>query len=231
MEVERKDQDSTALAGRLDRLEQRVARLEPSLAAWTPPHPAWPLALGCTAAAFGVLGMGIPRHPYQYLFAGLVVLLGYHRGFLLPASGRWQWPLAIVNFATVAQFFLIILGSGVRHPLAWLRAPGMVKSPPPEGGSWYRTLMPDYTVQWHAVPGVSDWSIDLTKVQVFLLIATLAGALFRFSGFASITALALLIVSVPAYLSFTWDWVVLFLILGSVSLYLQTAPSGRPGRW
>jgi hypothetical protein len=57
---------------------------------------------------------------------------------------------------------------------------------------------------------------------VFLLIATLAGALFRFQGFTSITALALLIVSIPVYLTFTWDWVVLFLICGTVSLYLQS---------
>jgi hypothetical protein len=77
--------------------------------------------------------------------------------------------------------------------------------------------------QWNNIPGVSDWSIDITKVQAFLLIATLAGALFRFQGFTSITALALLIVSIPVYLAFTWDWVVLFLVCGSVSLYLQSS--------
>ena len=61
-----------------------------------------------------------------------------------------------------------------------------------------------------------------------VLIATLAGALFRFQSFASITALALLIISIPVYLSFTWDWVVLFLISGSVSLYLQSRANGVP---
>jgi len=64
--------------------------------------------------------------------------------------------------------------------------------------------------------------MDITKIQTFLLIATLAGALFRFQGFTSLTALALLIVSIPIYLTFTWDWVVLFLVCGSVSLYLQS---------
>jgi len=130
---------------------------------------------------------------------------------------------------------MIVLGGGVRHPLAWFKAPAVVKDTPPDSGTWYKALLPDYTVQWHGIQGLSDWSLDITKVQAFLLIATLAGALFRFSGFASITALALLIISIPVYLSFTWDWVVLFLVSGSVSLYLQSradrAPFERQGAW
>ena len=88
-------------------------------------------------------------------------------------------------------------------------------------------MVPDLTIQWQSIPQVSDWSVDLTKIQTILLIATLAGALFRFQPFTSITALALLIISVPVYLQFTWDWVVLFLVLGSVSLYLQTRVDTR----
>jgi hypothetical protein len=234
MEQEKHDrksaaQDDGVIADRVLRLEERLDRLEGrGEYAGSGSHPAWPLALGCTAAVFGWLGMGAPAHPYQYLFAALLVALAYHRGSLRSFSGPWQWPLVATNFLNMGLFFVIVLGGGVRHPLAWFKAPAVVKNPPPDSGAWYRTLVPDYSIQWYAIPGLADWTVDVTKVQVFLLIATLAGALFRFQGFASITALALLIVSIPVYLSFTWDWVVLFLVCASVSLYLQSLRIGIP---
>jgi hypothetical protein len=223
------ERHAAVLAERLLMLEARMDRLEggrvrPEAA----PHPAWPLGLAGIAVLFGYLGMGVPAHPYQYLFAGLLLLLAYHRGVLRLSKGAWQRPQIAANLLTVSLLFMIVLGGGVRRPLAWFKAPAVVKEAPPDGGSWYRALVPDYTVQWHSMPGLSDWSVDVTKVQAFLLIATMAGALFRFQGFASITALALLIISIPVYLSFTWDWVVLFLISGSVSLYLQSRASGAP---
>jgi hypothetical protein len=219
------------LAERILRLEERLDRIEGRDGyAGSSSHPAWPLALGCTAAVFGWLGMGAPVHPYQYLFAALLVALAYHRGSLRSFDRPWQWPLVAANFLNLALFFVIVLGGGIRHPLAWFKTPAVVKNPPPDSGAWYRTLVPDYSIQWYAIPGLSDWSVDITKVQVFLLIATLAGALFRFQGFASITALALLIVSIPVYLSFTWDWVVLFLVCASVSLYLQSRIEASPAR-
>jgi len=217
------ERHAVVAAERILRLEERLDRLEGRGAGpGALPHPAWPLGMGGIAVLFGCLGMGVPAHPYQYLFAGLLLLLAYHRGVLRLPKGAWQRPQIAANFLTVSLLFMIVLGGGVRHPLAWFKAPAVVKEPPPDGGSWYRVLVPDYTVQWHSIPGLSDWSVDLTKVQAFLLIATLAGALFRFQGFASITALALLIISIPVYLSFTWDWVVLFLVSGSVSFYLQS---------
>ena len=217
------------ISKRVLRLEERLDRLDGGSAGSGPaPHPAWPLALGYIAAAFGYLGMGAPKHPYQYLFSGLLLLMAYHRGSVRLTTGVWRWPQVAVNFLALSQFFMIVLGGGVRHPLAWFKAPTVVKDAPPDGGSWYRALVPDYTVQWHSIPGLSDWSVDITKVQAFLLIATLAGSLFRFSGFASITALALLIISIPVYLSFTWDWVVLFLVCGSISLYLQSGANFLP---
>ena len=220
--AEKNDQDM--LAGRILRLEERLDRFEGVRdKIRTVPPPAWPLTLGCAALAFGYLGMGLPRHPYQYLFAGLLALLAYHRRFLSLPRVPWRWPQIAVNFLSLALFLMIVLGGGVRHPFAWMMSPGVVKTPAPEEGSWYHAVIPDYSIQWNAILGISDWSIDVTKVQAFLLIATLAGALFRFPGFTSITALALLIVSIPVYLTFTWDWVVLFLVCGSVSLYFQSS--------
>ena len=222
------DQAKDVLASRILRLEERLEQIESARGGGAAVHPAWPFALGCAAAAFGYLGMGLPLHPYPYLFALLLLLLVYHRRFLRPANALWRWPLVVLNFVNLLLSLMIVLGGGVRHPFAWFKVPAVVKSAPPENGSWYNSLVPDYAFQWHDIPALSAWSVDLTRVQAFLLIATLAGALFRFQGFTSITALALLVVSIPVYLAFTWDWVVLFLIAGSVSLYLQSRASVRP---
>jgi len=74
------------------------------------------------------------------------------------------------------------------------------------------------------VPGVSDWNVDIPKIQSMLLIATLIGALFRFQPFASLTALALLLVSAPSYLAFEWEFMLLFLVIGGAAIYLQNIP-------
>jgi hypothetical protein len=211
------------LAERLLRLEERVDLLEhPGASRGPVVHPLWPLALGGAAVVCGEIGMGIPNHPYQYLFAGLLLLLFYHQRGLVLVAGLFRWPLAALNFANMALFFLIVLGGGVRHPFSWFRSPALTRNPPPDGGNWYGGLLPDYSVQWRNIPGISDWTLDITKVQVFLLIATMAGALFRIQGFTSVTALAILIISIPLYLTFNWDWVVPFLVLASASLYLQS---------
>ena len=212
------------LEGRLDQCGGQTVREGSSL------HPAAPFLPGFIALVFGFFGMGLPQHYYHFLFAALLLALFYHRGFLLPARGRWRWPQMIVNFLVLCLFFKLLIGGGTQHPFDWLRMPAITKAPPAGEGSWYNRMIPDFTVQWQSIPHVSDWSVDLTKIQTILLIATLAGALFRFQPFTSITALALLIISVPVYLQFTWDWVVLFLVLGSVSLYLQTRVNTRaPG--
>ncbi len=228
-EASRDRQERDVLAERLRRLEERMDLLEAAGPSGTRLiHAAWPVALGCLAAVFGVLGMGYPRHPYQYLFAALLLLIFYHQRGLVLAPGKWRWPLAALNFANIALFFLIVLGGGVRRPFSWVRTPGLTRNAPPEGGSWYGGILPDYSMQWKDLPGISDWTLDITKVQVFLLIATMVGALFRLQGFTSVTALALLIISIPLYLTFSWDWVVLYLILASASLYLQSrAPELR----
>ena len=109
------------------------------------------------------------------------------------------------------------------------QGPRALEDPAPGDGSWYNRLVPDYTVQWQGIPTVSDWSVDLSKIQTLLLIATLAGALFRFQPFTSLTALALLIISIPTYLAFNWDWAILFLVIGSVSIYLQSRVNAPPG--
>ncbi|HJX17922.1 MAG TPA: hypothetical protein VJ437_06975 [Acidiferrobacterales bacterium] len=210
---------------RLAMLEERVARLE---AAPPPPptlslHPAWALALGLIALILGYLGLGLPQHYYQPLFAALFLLLAYHRGLFRLYTGMWRWPLIVLNFALLMLVFKLLLGGGLSYPFDWLKVPSMQQIPPLDD-SWTQKYLPHYQMVWEGVPGISDWYVNISKFQSMLLIATLIGALFRFQPFASLTALALLIISFPGYLAFNWDYVVLFLVIGGAAIYLQSSP-------
>ncbi|MFQ5936179.1 MAG: hypothetical protein ACE5LB_07220 [Acidiferrobacterales bacterium] len=220
----------------LQRLEQRIARLERRLPAAARAskarsspaeaievHPMVPVGLGMVVLFCGYLGLGVPQHYYQPLFACLVLALAYHRRFWLLPVHPWRWPQVVVNFLMLSLFFKLLIGGGTRYPLDWLRVPALRKVPPSEGSPWYEQVFPNFDVQWEGIPALTDLSIDITMIQTMLLIATLAGALFRFQPFASLTAVLLLVVSIPTFLGFNWDWVVLFLVLGGISLYLQTS--------
>jgi hypothetical protein len=208
---------------RVHAIEERLNRMEakPS-AGFSSPHPAWAFILSAVSLILGYMALGHPQHYYHFLFSGLLLLLLYHRGFLHKAEGHWRWPQVVLNFLLLCLFFKFIIGGGITYPFDWLKLPVLTKTPLPAHPSWYSSFIPDYTLQWQAIPKVSDWSIDITKIQTIFLLATFAGALFRFEPFTSITAMTLLVISVPAYLHYNWDWVVLFLIFGSISLYIQS---------
>ena len=213
---------------RLNSLEARIAQLEnrPATPGSTHPlpalHPAWPLGLGVIALGLGYLGLGLPQHYYQPLFAGLFLLLAYHRSFFRLYPGAWRWPLIGLNFLLLMLVFKLLLGGGLSYPFDWLKVPTMQQVPPLDD-SWTQKYLPHFQMVWEGVPGVSDWYVNITKFQSMLLIATLIGALFRFQPFASLTALALLVISFPSYLAFNWDFVLLFLVLGGTAVYLQAA--------
>lgn len=213
---------------RLKNLEARVAQLETAPPAPAPVgalalHPAWPLGLGLAALALGYLGMGLPQHYFQPLFAALFLLLAYHRGFFRLYPMPWRWPLVALNFLLLVLLFKLLLGGGLSYPFEWLKVPTL-QSVPPADDSWTQKYLPNYQMVWEGVPGISDWYVNITKFQSMLLIATLIGALFRFQPFASLTALGLLVISFPSYLAFEWDFVVLFLVIGGTAVYLQSNP-------
>lgn len=215
---------------RMQELESRLARLEARLpqiatAAVRPTsidlHPAGPLALGLAALALGYLGLGLPQHYYQPLFAALFLLLAYHRGLFRLYPQPWRWPMVLLNLALLLLVFKLLLGGGLSYPFEWLKVPTMQQLPPADD-SWTQKYLPHYQMMWQGIPGVSDWYVNITRIQSMLLIATLIGSLFRFQPFASLTALALLVVSFPSYLVFNWDYVLLFLVLGGAAIYLQS---------
>jgi hypothetical protein len=216
---------------RLRMLEERLAedRSGRYVASMPMIHPAGICALTLGAVVLGYLALGLPQHYYHYLFSALLLLLLYHRGSLRMAEGMWRWPQVLLSFLLLCLFFKFLIGGGITYPFDWLKLPALTKTAPPVDPSWYSTFVPDYTLQWQPIPKISEWSIDLTKIQTLFLIATFIGALFRFEPFTSITALSLLIISIPAYLHYNWDWTILFLVFGGVALYLQSRMRTYPG--
>lgn len=216
-------------------LERRVAALE-ALIALTPAretgvapvvpriHPVWALLLAAAALGCAYLGMGLPQHYYQPMFAALLLAVGYHRRMWIPASTPWRWPLVIVNFVLLCFLFKLLIGAGTSYPFHWMQVPSIGPGPASHQGSWFSRAIPNLEITWRGIPGVSDWHYDLTQVQSLLLIATFIGAVFRFQPFASFTALVLLIVSIPTLAGFNWDWLIPFLVLGGTAVYLQTEP-------
>lgn len=213
----------TDLEKRVQAIEERLGKMEPQPTPGRPAlHPSWAFSLVVASIVLGYLALGLPQHYYQILFSGLLLLLLYHRGFLHMARGHWRWPQAALNLLLLCLLFKLLIGGGVTHPLDWFKLPVLTKTPPPSDPSWYTHFVPDYAIQWEGIQKISEWSLDITRIQTFLLLATFAGALFRLEPFTSITVLALLIISLPTYLQYNWDWMVLFLVIGGVSLYLQS---------
>lgn len=203
----------------------RVSRKTPVLAS----HPGWPLVLLLAACVLAYLGVGLPHHYYQPLFAGLTTMLAYHRQWWCWADKPWRWPLATANFAALCFFYKFLIGGGKSYPLDWLKVPTIQSvENTDKAASWWDKLTPSLQLVWQDVATVTDWSIDITRIQTLFLIATLIGALLRFQPFASLTAFALLIVSLPTFFGFNWDWVVLFLVLGGTGIYLQTSMEPGP---
>jgi hypothetical protein len=225
--------DTGGLEARITRLEKRLAALSRQqrrqpMVAHAVYHPVVALVLGIAVLGLGYLGLGLPQHYYQPLFAGLVLAVGYHRNVWSLPADYWRWPQVFVNFLMLCLFFKLLIGGGTRYPLGWLKVPVIKKLPPGEGTPWYDQVIPRFDLDWQGVPTVTDLSLDITMIQTILLIATLAGALFRFQPFASLTAVILLLVSIPTFIGFNWEWVVLFLVLGGISLYLQSPSAISP---
>ena len=210
------------LETRIERIEMRLNLSGSGQTAAPAPHPALPFLIGIAAAVTGYLGIGIPQHYYQGLFSILIVLFGYHRGLLRRMRGKWKWPQILLNVLILCLLLKLFIGGGVSRPFDWFKLPAITKVTPLGVQPWYSAVVPNYTILWQALPAITDWSVDVTKIQTFLLLAIFAGALFRFEPFTSLAVFTLLIISLPAFLRYDWDWVVPFIILCGVSIYLQT---------
>ena len=220
-EAPRKETPSLSIEERVARLEGKLGwrrtdfRLSKNVAASS-------AVAGTAALVFGVIGLGLPNHYYQVVLAVLAVALAYHREWLIAPRGLLVWPLAALNAAVLAVVFKLLIGSGKRYPFFWALYPTVSKSDSAEESEKWSTVIPDLDLAWQQ-SALAAWSIDLTIIQTFLMLITLLGALFDFQPFISLTALLLILVSIPALVTFNWTWVFPALVVAGIALYLQSA--------
>ena len=211
-------------------LDQRVSRLEGALG-WRVFETKlrteyfWiSLPLGAIGVIAAFFGLGFPNHLYQLVFALLSVSFLYHRGVLAAPRAWWQLTLFLVNVATLSMLFKLLIGSGKAQPFSWIQIPKFQSVPKGEG-QWF-PLMPGMKVSWEE-SFVSGLIVDLTMFQTFLLILIVLGMLLSFQLLSSVLALFLLILSIPALLTFSWPWILPAMILFGVSIYLQLSVINR----
>lgn len=146
---------------------------DPDSTSWfTGAHPALAMSTGILALACGYLGLGLPQHYYQPLFAALILALGWRHGVIdVPKSG-WRWPLVIVMFLVLSLMFKLLIGGGTSHPFSWLKVPVFEMVEPAEEASWIAKTMPQFELNFKGIAKLSDWTIDITRIQTLFLVAT-----------------------------------------------------------
>lgn len=210
-----------------DSLETRVSRLEGALG-WKHVDSILTAKIFCisvilllAAVYLSILGLGLPNHYYQVVLGIIFIALSYQRGYLLKPQKFYHWLLPVLNTAVISILLKLLLGAGVRAPFFWAHFPYMgIKSRAPEE-SWYKGMLPEFELKW-AASELSTWTIDLTIVQTFLILAAFLAALADLQLFASLVAFLLLIVSLPALVSFEWSFVFPGIILAATAIYIQT---------
>jgi len=206
-------------------LKERIARLEGAVGWERTPVPlrkeyAIPVVgFLVLSIVLTVWAVGFPNHHYQLVLALLVVLLCYQREAFARTTRILTWAYAVLNTAILTLVCKLLIGLGEKYPLAWMKLPSVTLRDDPE--STLGKIVPNLNIAWGETP-LAQWAIDFTILQTFLLLLTIVAALFEFQPFASLTALLLLILSLPALMGFNWDYLFWGIICAAVGLYLQT---------
>ena len=211
-------------------LEERVARLEGALGWGSRTYEYLDGKRFILSVLFVLVGIGVglgglgqPNHIYQFVFATISVGVAYNRAWLLWPRQTYQWILAGLNCWLLAILYKLVIGSGTAQPLQWLRLPVLgndASTQAADKSSSWAPKIPSIDLRWEEI-GLTATEIDLTLMQTFLLLITIIGCAFEFQPFASLTALLLIVASLPAFLSFEWQWVFPTILMGALGLYLQ----------
>ena len=207
-------------------MEERVARLEGALG-WrnislilSKKHIQITICFLILAIISSCIGLGLPNHEYQIVLGALTVCLLYHKEVFSKAEGQLYYLLFILNSYLVSVIYKLLIGSGVKKPFFFIRYPDIMLGSSNGKDQGLFDVIPQFGLSWHDSP-LAKWSIDITIIQTFLLIITMLGAAVDFQPFASLTAVILILVSIPALVDFNWDWVFPTLILSSIAFYFQ----------
>jgi hypothetical protein len=153
-------------------------------------------------------GLGLPNHPYQFVFAVLIVASLYHKE-IFPRPQCWhEWLLLPLNILLLSMLLKIVIGGGDPKPFHWLALPAI------EGG------LTSFSLSWQQV-SASEWTLPLTTIQTFLLVMTLFGKLIGFEIFCALTTFILMLLALPALVSFNWNFALPSMIAALFSFYLQ----------
>ncbi|MCB0416679.1 MAG: hypothetical protein H6617_03745 [Bdellovibrionaceae bacterium] len=170
---------------------------------------------------FAYRGLGTPNHYYQGVMAVLFLLVAYQRRILRWPSHLGHWVLTLLNAVGLTLVMKILLGGGERFPFYWLKYPFLSSQ---RATGKLLNVFPDFQMLWEPTP-LALWSVDLTVVQSFLVLLVLLGGAFGLQIFVSLVGFLLVLVSLPALLSFDWTWVFPALVSIGVGLYLQSSRS------
>ncbi len=185
------------------------------------PAPLLSLIFATLALVVSFLGFGLPNHPYQPSTAIAILAVAYHRKWLKRPKDALGFTLMALNAGILSLQCKLLIGGGVRQPFAWLKLPSF------QGASTGWIALPQLV--WQPGP-LSDWPVDLTRIQSFLFVVTVAAAWVRFQPFASFTAFALLLASVPAFVDFRWDFVLPAMGCAFAAFYVQASSAQAPSR-
>ncbi len=174
------------------------------------------LGLAIVATATSYLGLGMPNHAYQISLSIITLLICYHRKWIAPPKQAIDYALAALNFAVLAMQYKLLIGGGIRAPFSWMKIPVPTTE---ASANWFQWL-PRVGVDWQSI-ALTEWQLDLTVVQSFLLLITGLAGWVRFQPFASFALALLLVVSLPSYVDFHWNWLLPALAASLLSFYVQ----------
>jgi len=166
------------------------------------------LTAALAALGFCYYGFGLPNHYYQYVFGILIISTLYHRQSFPHPRFWYDWFLAIVNVFVLSMLLKLVIGGGEPKPFYWASYPVI------EGG------ITSFKVTWQQTD-VAMWALPLTVIQTFFLVLTLFGSLIGFELFCGLTSFVLVLLSLPALMSFDWTWGLPGMIAALFCFYLQ----------
>lgn len=207
MEIEYKDRIADFHV-RLGRVEQKIESR-----GIKKPNSVFEQSVEIISATFALvcayIGFGIPNHYYQYIFSALIVSVLYHREIFPRPKSISNWFLVVLNLLLLSMLLKLVIGGGDPKPFFWFSYPTI------EGG------LTSFKITWQQTD-MAQWALPLTTIQTFFFVITLFGSLIGFEVFCALTSFILVLLSLPALVTFNWTWALPAMITALFCFYMQS---------